>query len=382
MEKLRTTDVGYQVNGKKFYNPFLAFIHGAHNSPHDTPKFVCYDNVFNTLDWTVEPKESIRELIDTRTRQLAQRYDKIILAFSGGTDSVTVYNSFVRQNILIDEIIISYSPYTEAHPVITADWLIKNHHDKRTKITVLNRNDPKYYTIFKNEGWVLENQGNLGYFNLSAPGSYFYQHCSDQWGNTNWAMIIGYEKPNIMREKNQWLAVKMDKVFKPSFSYPNLEYFFITPDLPQLHLKQNHLLLRYIKQTYSNFTDGWTSETVCGRKNNQDYINYAKACGLDSEITTGQSFLQKQYNLHTRLVDMQKVMNNQFESIEKIDPVLKEKLIIKDKTATNFINGWQSLQNDRTLVDYMIRHGLLSDTSQPIEKYNALWSEKYVLEDR
>ena len=149
-----------------------------------------------------------------------------------------------------------------------------------------------------------------------------------------------------------------------------------------MHLKQNHLLLRYIKQNYSNFTDGWTSETVCGRKNNQDYINYAKACGLDSEITTGQSFLQKQYNLQTRLVDMQKVMNNQFESIEKIDPVLKEKLIIKDKTATNFINGWQSLQNDRTLVDYMIRHGLLSDTSQPIERYNALWSEKYVLEDQ
>ena len=90
-----------------------------------------------TLTGQLNLKETIRELIDTRTRQLAQRYDKIILAFSGGTDSITVYNSFVRQNIFIDEIIISYSPYTEAHPVATADWLIKNHQDKRTKITVL-----------------------------------------------------------------------------------------------------------------------------------------------------------------------------------------------------------------------------------------------------
>lgn len=382
MDKLKTTDVGYQVDGKTFYNPFLAFLHGAHNSPHDTPKFVCYDSVFKNLDWTVEPKETIRELIDTRTRQLAQRYDKIILAFSGGTDSITVYNSFVRQNIFIDEIIISYSPYTEAHPVATADWLIKNHQDKRTKITVLNRNDPKYYTLYKSQDWVLENQGNLGYFNLSAPGAYFYQHCNDQWGNTNWAMIIGYEKPNIIRENNKWVAVHLDKTIKPSLSYPNLEYFFLTPDYPQLHLKQNHMLLNYIKKTYKDFADGWASVAVCGKKNNKDYLDYATACGLDNEVIYGQGFLQKQYNACTRFNNIDDIMNNQFEYIQKIDPVLKERLLQKDITAKNFIGGWQSLQNDRTLVEYMVRHGLLSDEKQSIEGYHNMWGEKYVLEDQ
>ena len=368
MDNLKTTDVGYNVDGRTFYNPFLAFLHGAHNTPHETPKFVCYDSVFKDLNWTVEPDESIRELIDTRTRQLAQRYDKIILAFSGGTDSITVYNSFVRQNIFIDEIIISYSPYTDAHPVANADWLVKNHPDKNTRITVLNRNDPKYYTKFESENWVLENQGNLGYFNLSAPGAYFYQHCCDNWGYTKWCMVIGYEKPNIIRENNQWLAVHLDKVIKPSLSYPNLEYFFLTPDFPKLHIKQNHLL--------------WSSVTVCGKKNNQDYLNYAAACGLDKEVTQGQGFLQKQYNDHTRFKDMQDIMNNQFEYLQKIDPVLKEKLLLKDKTAKNFINGWQSLQNDRTLVEYMIRHGLLSNEKQSIEGYHGMWGEKYVLEDQ
>ena len=46
------------------------------------------------------------------------------------------------------------------------------------------------------------------------------------------------------------------------------------------------------------------------------------------------------------------------------------------------MNGWQSLQNDRTLVDYMIRHGLLSDEKQSIEGYHGMWGEKYVLEDQ
>ena len=103
--------------------------------------------------------------------------------------------------------------------------------------------------------------------------------------------------------------------------------------------------------------------------------------GLDSEITFGQGFLQKKYNDYTRFKDMEDIMNNQFEYLQKIDPVLKEKLLLKDKTAKNFMNGWQSLQNDNTLVEYMVRHGLLSDNTQSVEGYNGLWGEKYLLED-
>ena len=381
MEQLTTQSVGYYVDNQVFYNPFLAFLHAAHNTPNESVKFSCYDSAFKTIDWTVEPIESIRDLVDARTKQLAQRYDKIILAFSGGTDSITVYNSFVRQNIFIDEIIISYSSYTNAHPIANADWLLKNHPDKNTRITVLNRNDPQYYTKFKNENWVLENSGNLGYFNLSAPGAYFYRHCVDSWGNTNWAMIIGYEKPNIIRENNKWLAVHLDKVIKPSLSYPNLEYFFLTPDFPKLHLKQNHMLLRYIKQTYNNFTEGWSSVANCGKKNSEDYIRYAAACGLDSEVTRGQGFIQKQFNDYTRFKDMKEIMNNDFDLLKNIDPVLKEKLSEKDRIAKNYMNGWQSLQNDQTLLNYMVKHGFLSDTQQSVEGYHGIWGEKYVLDD-
>lgn len=381
MDKLTTQSVGYHVDKQVFYNPFLAFLHAAHNTPNETVKFICYDSVFKSLDWTVEPTESIRDLVDARTRQLAQRYDKIILAFSGGTDSITVYNSFVRQNIFIDEIIISYSSYTNAHPVANADWLLKNHPDKNTIITVLNRNDPQYYTKFKNENWVIENSGNLGYFNLSAPGAYFYRHCVDSWGNTNWAMVIGYEKPNIIRENNKWLAVHLDKVIKPSLSYSNLEYFFLTPDFPKLHLKQNHMLLRYIKQTYADFSEGWSSVANCGKKNSEDYIRYAAACGLDSEVTRGQGFIQKQFNDYTRFKDMQEIMNNDFDLLKNIDPVLKEKLREKDRIAKNYMNGWQSLQSDQTLLNYMVRHGFLSNTQQSVEGYHGMWGEKYVLDN-
>jgi len=381
-EKNKKDSVGYHIDGTTFYNPFLAFLHGAHNKPHDTPNFVCYDDVFKKLDWTQEPSESVRDLIDARTQQLSKTYQKIILAFSGGTDSITVYNSFIRQNIFIDEIIISYSPYTEAHPVANADWLIKNHPQAHTKITVLNRNDPKFYTLYTDDKWILENQGNLRYFNLSAPGPYFYQHCEDTWGNENWCMIVGYEKPHILRENNQWLAVHLDKVVQPSLSWPRVEFFFVSPNFPKLHVKQNHMLLRYIKKTYKDFHEGWCTTNYCGKKNNIDYIQYAAACGLDQEVTPGQGWMQKKFNADNTIKDIQLIMNNQFDNITTIDPVLKEKLIGKDSIAKNFIGGWQSLQNDQTLIEYMMRHGLLSKHDQSVENYNGMWGEKYLLEDQ
>jgi hypothetical protein len=370
--------IRYSIDGKDFYNPFLAFLHGAHHSPHETPIFAFHDEVFGKIDWTQEPAESLTELIDSRARQISQKYKRIVLAFSGGTDSITVYNSFVRQNIFIDEIIISFTPNSEAHSIKNVSWIMKNHNDKRTKITVLDRNQSEYYTLYDNKEWVLQNYGQFRRFELGAPGPYFYRHCHDSWGNENWCMVIGYEKPHILRDNNNWFAVHLDKVFHPGLYWPRLEFFFITPDLPNLHIKQNHSLLKYIKKKFSNFHEGWSSVTL-GKNSPADYTEYAEACGCDSEVNVGQGWIQKQNNSKV-IKDVSCLMNNKFDNMIDMDPLLQEKLLQKDTTAVSFVQGWQSLQNDKTLVNYMLRQGLLSNTNQTIENYNGMWGKKYLLQ--
>ena len=46
MEQLTTQSVGYYVDNQVFYNPFLAFLHAAHNTPNESVKFSCYDSAF------------------------------------------------------------------------------------------------------------------------------------------------------------------------------------------------------------------------------------------------------------------------------------------------------------------------------------------------
>ena len=373
--------IGYKINGKIFYNPFLAFLDGAHHSPHEIPKFFIHDDIFKNINWTKEPEESLRDLIDLRARIITQKYEKIILCFSGGTDSVTAYNSFMRQNIFIDEIIITFTPKSEAHSVKNISWLLKNHKDKRTKITVFNRNDPKFRSCFDNEEWVLQNHGQFrDVFELTVPGG-VYNHCNDSWGNKNWCMVIGYEKPHILREKNQWLAVHLDKVFAPGLNWPRIEFFFITTDLPQLHIKQNHSLLKYIKKKYNNFYEGWSSVKSLGKSSPIEYLEYAAACGCDKEINTGQGWTQKKIYMENKINDLDSLMGNHFYKIKNIDPLLKEKLIQKDPIAKSFINGWRSLENDSTLRNYMMRHKFLTNANQTIENYNGFWGQKYLLEN-
>ena len=65
--------------------------------------------------------------------------------------------------------------------------------------------------------------------------------------------------------------------------------------------------------------------------------------------------------------------------MKNIDPILKERLLNKDKNAQTFIDAWQGLQTDKTLIDYMYRHSILSKPNQVVDGYNGLWGKRYLL---
>ena len=68
------------------------------------------ESVFSSYDWTVEPNESIADLYRQRAQQLRDKYDYIVLMFSGGADSTTVLRSFLDNDIKLDEA-VSYMSY-------------------------------------------------------------------------------------------------------------------------------------------------------------------------------------------------------------------------------------------------------------------------------
>ena len=92
------------VNGERTSSQFDAW--RAASKLGTMPHFYFYETEFDALDWTKEPTETWDQLLDRRAQQIAAKGKPIVLNFSGGTDSYTIYKVFERNNIHIDEIII------------------------------------------------------------------------------------------------------------------------------------------------------------------------------------------------------------------------------------------------------------------------------------
>ena len=83
----------------KFTNRFMAAHHaGTHNL---NMRFNMYDSVFDHSDWSREPDLTWDQLLDIRAQQIAAKNKPIVLYFSGGTDSYTIYKVFERNNIFL-----------------------------------------------------------------------------------------------------------------------------------------------------------------------------------------------------------------------------------------------------------------------------------------
>lgn len=62
------------------------------------------DEYFSSYPWLLDTKQDLRELYKQRAEQIRAQYDYVVVWYSGGADSFTVLNSFLANNIHVDEI--------------------------------------------------------------------------------------------------------------------------------------------------------------------------------------------------------------------------------------------------------------------------------------
>lgn len=97
----------YQVGDLKTYSKLDAIIIQSRTGHFPTWNF--NDSVFDCYDWTVEPKESLQELYRQRAQHIRDRYDYVVLFYSGGADSTNILQTFLKNDIKLDEIAQFYS---------------------------------------------------------------------------------------------------------------------------------------------------------------------------------------------------------------------------------------------------------------------------------
>lgn len=59
---------------------------------------------YQNFNWKVEPEEDLWNLYTDRAKEIREKYDYVVIMFSGGADSSNVVDVFIKNNIKIDEI--------------------------------------------------------------------------------------------------------------------------------------------------------------------------------------------------------------------------------------------------------------------------------------
>jgi len=354
----------YSINGFTYVNPLSAFTHAATFSPNEAVKFNFNEQFWDNIDWVNEPLDSFQSLMEKRALQIREKYDFLIFGFSGGTDSITIYEVFKKLKIKIDAIFVSYMDSgfelgDGGFPHDAVVWLKKNHYDPDTKIFAVDKMSNEHNSKMKFD--PSNKMANQPAATLTSTNLLDYLY--ERSGSHNPGLVMGVEKPYIIYENNAWYVTHIDKVYMPHLFYKPVEWFYVSEHLPELHVKQTHMLLRACRLEKPGNAKSWNSGIFS--KNN--YYKHAMCCGRLGDLFPGSSVLQKKF-----ILDFMAASVDQFrkKSTNYIDPIIE---------FTKFANpGYFETIKDCQLstrtVDYMTKFGYYCGNHRD---WNGIYSKKY-----
>ena len=280
----------YFRDGKKFGSKIQAIQYEEKSGLE--PNFYYFDEIYDKVNWTVEPPLSLNEYYKQQAQRIRDNYDYVILCYSGGYDSTNILETFYYNGIKLDKIVIvgAFSQdsssmvdenhngelYNNAFPYV--DYLGLSSITEVIDYTKLF-NDINQFSIteFQNE-WVHEIGGWF------SPHNFFWRDAEkflipSEYSNKKCALVFGKDKPYISIE-NRKFGFRFKDVSITSYgnrltSYTNCDRinFYWDPYFPNILVKQLHVLLR--KYILSKFKFGHANGMgydIIGKVSSNDII--------------------------------------------------------------------------------------------------------------
>ena len=259
----------YCVGELRFLDKYDALVFATQTNQTVTWEF--NDAVFSCFDWTVPVPESINELYKRRAQQLRDKYDYVSLFFSGGLDSTNVLHAFIDNDIRLDEIVM-YKPRCHVYdPSSSAPGfnlfselefsalphLQKYVEGKGIKVRTIFFEDV-LDTLLRNNTYVSQFH-KLSVLSASNLARVAMAVTDPDWrslydAGKNVAHIQGVDRPVLRKQGAGYTFAFNDTVSSFSFepaeanetseklkAHQHHEWFYWTPDLPKLVVKQAQL---------------------------------------------------------------------------------------------------------------------------------------------
>lgn len=294
----------YRVGDLKFYSKLEAIEMHTRTGVH--PHWDFNEAAFSSYDWSVEPEENLLELYRQRAQQLRDKYDYIVLIYSGGADSETILQSFLYNDIKLDEV-ASYVNYegTGSKTSFMNEEIFGN------AIPRIERLKEKYswlkHRVIEMRDLQIDHFANeeVKFRWIYSINTFYDSNCVAREALAlkikEWADIInqgkklclvwGFDKPRIFNENDRYFMRFIDildsgptvKSFAGELPYSD-ELFYWTPDLPQLIIKQGHLVKNYLENNYASSPFVTTTKTDLAYKKVDGVRYWLNKDGLHSII--------------------------------------------------------------------------------------------------
>jgi hypothetical protein len=293
-------DLNYQVGGHIFTDKFQAALQ-AHRNNQDI-YFNLFDSAFDTVDWSREPNQSWDQLLDLRAQQIAAKNRPIVLHFSGGTDSYTIYKVFERNKIHLSALIMNYRgdlsdiAYTNVH-----EFLKKGIYDPHCEIIIDNYlASNSWQEIYQKPDWCWTSMERYQFGIFSGYGN-GDQRLSVKFGKEV-ISVLGTDKPRLRFTPQGIYSYQDDITWVRHIKSPNLDSFYISQELPELHVKQSWMLKTYLQQKFAvdqNSADFFLVNSHCDPEK-FSWSEYSTASGRYGDLAN--SHIQHFANKGTRLL--------------------------------------------------------------------------------
>jgi hypothetical protein len=278
----------YLCDGKEFSSKIHACIHGTQNKK---PVYWHFNNeIFDQYPWHTEPEESLDQLYDLRARQLREKYDYLVLAFSGGADSNNILESFLRQNLFIDEIVTNVmeekNSFIDLQTKNMSSWnesaefrlqtLPRLEHVRKvspnTKISILDLSNYVFDFLngYGDAGWLEVTRERLNVSGLMRHNFLHFMDIRKRFDkDKKIAMILGVEKPRTYIKDGIFKLMFFDKAiniatvqeFIEDYTNTRVEYFYSHPDAAKMICKQAHVIKKWLELFPGHIVD-WTPDSL------------------------------------------------------------------------------------------------------------------------
>lgn len=254
------------VDGKPCFNKVLSAVEATARNTKDI-RFYFNDHVYSTIDWRVPVPISLESLYEQRSLQLRDKFQHLVVLYSGGSDSSNVLKAMLKAGVIPDEVVYHWvgGPHSQHNlanaEIIHAGWKMLEYLDQDLEVTITCFDEFELYNKhgFTGPEWVLEADAVLN------PCTYpRYQMLQDHlpWKKLRdqgqkVGLVMGIDKPRILWENDRWHGVFLDTGAQHNFTQDHfrdsgivIEAFYLTPDLPLITVKQSQVLKDYFNLTY------------------------------------------------------------------------------------------------------------------------------------